>query len=106
MLHLPGGVCGARVHAVRPQLLQGLPAGLLGPQQEVLLPHVQEELQQAARAVRQPRAGRDRHPVPGVVGAGGERRGPECHRVTGGLASIAQGQDKVWRLRPGGGHKV
>ncbi len=53
LLHLSGGVRGARLHALRPQLLQGLPAGLLEPQQEVPLPHVQEKLLQKTRDERQ-----------------------------------------------------
>lgn len=44
LLHLSGDICGARLHTMRPQLLQGLSTGLLEPQQEVPVPHVQEEL--------------------------------------------------------------
>lgn len=77
LLHLPGGVRGARLHAMRPQLLQGLPAGLLEPQQEVHLPHVQEELLQEARDERQQGSGRDLLAVPGA--GGGRRR----RRLTG-----------------------
>lgn len=46
LLHLSGGVRGASLHTLRPQLLQGLPAGILDPQQEVHLPHVQEDILQ------------------------------------------------------------
>lgn len=68
LLHMPGNICGARIYTLRSQLLQGLPTGLLEPQQEVLVPHVQEELLQKTRDERQPGPGRNILPVPGSGG--------------------------------------
>lgn len=66
LLHLPGDLRGACLHTMWPQLLQGLPAGLLEPQQEVYLPHVQEELLQKTRDERQQGPGWNCLPVPGA----------------------------------------
>lgn len=96
LLNLFGNIRGACLNSLRSQLLQGLPAGLLEPQQEVPMSHVQENLLQKTRDECQPGPGWDILPVPGTGDVWGCWRKP----LTSGLNEFKFRPRTPWPQQP------